>query len=164
MDFLYVITMIILGIAFMLYKKSEEKLSFVKWLIILLLTILSYNILIAMIFGLLAIASNMFMLSIINLSFAGVLGYKAIKNKDFQKYYYSKMEIAGLLVIVVIFGIMLVKDVQIQKGNIVHIAIDSSIHYRAAKHYADNLKIFVNVEDKTIFDFNVMQTGAYIND
>ena len=164
MDFLYVITMIILGIAFMLYKKSEEKLSFVKWLIILLLTILSYNILIAMIFGLLAIASNMFMLSIINLSFAGVLGYKAIKNKDFQKYYYSKMEIAGLLVIVVIFGIMLVKDVQIQKGNIVHIAIDSSIHYRAAKHYADTMMAFINVEDKTFFDFNIMQTGAYVND
>ena len=108
MDLLYVITMIILGIAFMLYKKSEEKLSFVKWLIILLLTILSYNILIAMAFGLLAIASNMLMLSIINLGFAGFLGYKAIKTKDFQKYYYSKMEIAGFLVIIAIFGIMLV--------------------------------------------------------
>ena len=46
MDFLYVLTMIILGIAFMLYKKSEEKLSFVKWFIILILTIISYNILV----------------------------------------------------------------------------------------------------------------------
>lgn len=164
MDLLYVITMIILGIAFMLYKKSKEKLSFVKWLIILLLTILSYNILIAMFFGLLAIASNMLMLSIINLGFAGFLGYKAIKTKDFQKYYYSKMEIAGLLVILVIFGVMLVKDVQIQKGNIVHIAIDSSIHYRAAKHYSDTMMAFINVEDKTFFDFNIMQTGAYVND
>ena len=82
MDFIYVLTMIILGIAFMLYKKSEEKLSFVKWLIILILTIISYNILIAMFFGLLAIASNMLMLSIINLAFSAILGYKAVKNKN----------------------------------------------------------------------------------
>lgn len=164
MDFIYVLTMIILGIAFMLYKKSEEKLSFVKWLIILILTIISYNILIAMFFGLLAIASNMLMLSIINLAFSVFLGYKAVKNKDFQKYYFSKMEIAGLLVILVVFGVMLVKDVRIQKGDIVHIAIDSSIHYRAAKHYADTMMAFINVEDKTFFDFNIMQTGAYVND
>ena len=125
MDFIYVLTMIILGIAFMLYKKSEEKLSFVKWLIILILTIISYNIAIAMFFGLLAIASNMLMLSIVNLAFAALLGFKAIKNKDIQKYYFSKMEIAGLLVILIIFGIMLVKDVKIQEGDIVHIAINS---------------------------------------
>jgi hypothetical protein len=164
MDFIYVLTMIILGIAFMLYKKSEEKISFVKWLIIFILTVISYNILIAMVFGLLAIASNMLMLSIINLAFSVFLGYKAIKNKDFQKYYFSKMEIAGLLVVFVVFGVMLVKDVRIQKGDIVHIAIDSSIHYRAAKHYADTMMAFINVEDKTFFDFNIMQTGAYVND
>lgn len=163
MDFIYVLTMIILGIAFMLYKKSEEKLSFVKWLIILILTIISYNIAIAMFFGLLAIASNMLMLSIVNLAFAVLLGFKAIKNKDIQKYYFSKMEIAGLLVILIIFGIMLVKDVRIQEGDIVHIAIDSSIHYRAAKHYSDTMMAFINVEDKTFFDFNIMQTGAYVN-
>ena len=163
MDFIYVLTMIILGIAFMLYKKSEEKLSFVKWLIILILTIISYNIAIAMFFGLIAIASNMLMLSIVNLAFAALLGFKAIKNKDIQKYYFSKMEIAGLLVILIIFGIMLVKDVKIQEGDIVHIAIDSSIHYRAAKHYSDTMMAFINVEDKTFFDFNIMQTGAYVN-
>ena len=45
-----------------------------------------------------------------------------------------------------------------------HIAIDSSIHYRAAKHYSDTMMAFINVEDKTFFDFNIMQTGAYVND
>lgn len=164
MDFIYVVTMIILGIAFMLYKKSEEKLSFVKWLIILILTIISYNILIAIVFGLLAIASNMLMLSLINIAFAIVLGYKAIKTKDYQKYYFSKMEIAGLLIITVMFGVMLVKDIKIQQGDIVHVAIDSSIHYRAAKHYSDTMMAFINVEDKTFFDFNIMQPGAYVND
>lgn len=164
MDLIYVITMCLLGIAFMLYKKSDEKLSFVKWLIILILTIISYNIVVGMFFGLLAVASNMLLLSAVNVLFIFLLSYKSIKNKDFQKYYYSKKEIAGLIIITLMFVVMLVKDMKIQNGDIVHVAIDSSIHYRAAKHYSDTMMAFINVEDKTFFDFNIMQTGAYIND
>lgn len=164
MDYIYIITTIILGIAFMLYKKSEEKLSFVKWLIIMILLDISYNIVVAMFFGLLAIPLNLGIFSLVNICFSIVLGYKAIKNKDFQKYYFSKLEILGLIIITLMFGVMLVKDMKIQNGDIVHIAVDSSIHYRAAKHYSDTLMAFINVEDKTFFDFNIMQTGAYVND
>lgn len=164
MDFIYILTMMILGIAFMLYKKSEEKISFVKWLTILILLGISYNIVVAMFFGLLAIPLNLLVFSFINICLAVFLSFKAIKSKDFQKYYFSKTEIAGLVIIILMFGIMLVKDMKIQNGDIVHIAIDSSIHYRAAKHYADTLMVFINVEDKTFFDFNIMQTGAYVND
>ena len=164
MDFIYILTMIVLAIAFMLYKKSEEKISFVKWLVIMLLLSVSYNIVVAMFFGLLAIPLNLFVFSIINLCFSVILGIKAIKNKEFQKYYFSKFEIIGLVIITLMFGVMLVKDMKIQRGDIVHIAVDSSIHYRAAKHYSDTLMAFINVEDKTFFDFNIMQTGAYVND
>lgn len=164
MDFIYIITMIILGVAFMLYKKSEEKLSFVKWLVIMLLALVSYNVVVAMFFGLLAIKLNLGIFSLVNICVSLLLGLKAVRNKDFQKYYYSKAEILGLLVITLIFGVMLFKDMKIQNGDIVHIAIDSSIHYRAAKHYSDTLMAFINVEDKTFFDFNIMQTGAYVND
>lgn len=164
MDFIYIVSMIILGIAFMLYKKSEEKISFVKWLIIAILAGISYNIVVAMFFGLLAIKLNLLVFSAINLIIACMLGWKAVKNKEFQKYEFSKLEIIGLISIVLLFCVMLVKDMKIQNGDIVHIAIDSSIHYRAAKHYADYLMAFINVEDKTFFDFNIMQTGAYVND
>lgn len=164
MDFIYIISMIILGIAFMLCKKSNEKLSFIKWITILFLTILSYNIVVAMFFGLLALKLNLLIFSLINLLISFLLGFNAIKNKDFQKYYYSKFEILGFIIIALLFCVMLVKDMKIQNGDIVHIAIDSSIHYRAAKHYSDSLMAFINVQDKTFFDFNIMQTGAYIND
>ena len=70
----------------------------------------------------------------------------------------------AILLIFVIFGVMFFKDLYVHNGDITHRAVDSAVHYRAAKHYSDNLKIFINVEDKTFFNFNVMQTGAYIND
>lgn len=164
MGILYIITLIVLGIAFMIFKKSEEKLNFIKWLIIFLVSILGYNIVIGMVLGLLNIVSHIWLLSIINLIVSLGLSYKAIRYKEIQKYYVRKLDIVGIVVILILFGVMFVKDLYIYNGDISHFAVDSAVHYRAAKHYSENLKIFINVEDKTFFNFNVMQTGAYIND
>ena len=164
MGIVYILTVIVLLVAFMLFKKSDEKQNFIKWLIIFTISLLGYNILIGMILGLLNITSHLWLLSLINIVFSILLGYKAIRKKEVQKYFVTKLSIVGLILIFLIFGVMLFKDLYIHKGNITHGAVDSAVHYRAAKHYSDNLKIFINVEDKTFFDFNVMQTGAYIND
>ena len=164
MGILYIITLIILGISFMMFKKSEEKINFIKWLIIYIVSLLGYNIVIGMVLGLLNITSHLWLLSIINLLFAIAFSYRVIRHKEIQKYFVTKFDIIGIVVILVIFSVMFVKDLYIYNGDISHWAVDSSVHYRAAKHYSDNLKIFINVEDKTFFNFNVMQTGAYIND
>ena len=164
MGILYILTLIILGISFMIFKKSNEKLNFIKWLIIYVVSVLGYNIVIGMILGLLNITSHIWLLSIINILVSVALSYKAIKYKEIQKYFVRKIDIIGILVIFTIFAVMFFKDLYIHNGDINHRAVDSAVHYRAAKHYSDNLKIFINVEDKSFFNFNVMQTGAYIND
>ncbi len=164
MGILYILTLIVLGIAFMIFKKSEKKLNFIKWLIIYFVSLFGYNLVLGMVLGLLNITAHIWLLSLINIIFAIILSFKAIKTKNIQKYYVRKIDAILLLGIVVIFVVMFFKDLYIYKGDIAHMAIDSAIHYRAAKHYAQNLKIFINVEDKTFFNFNVMQTGAYIND
>ena len=51
-----------------------------------------------MILGLLNITSYIWFLSIINLLVAFVLGYKAIKNKDMQKYFVRKQDIVGIII------------------------------------------------------------------
>lgn len=164
MGIVYLLTLILLGVSFMIFKKSEEKLNFIKWLIIFMISILGYNITLGMILGLLHIKSHILLLSLINICFSAILGFKAFKNKECQKYFVRKTDLIGILVVLVVLGTMFVKDLYIYKGDISHFAIDSAIHYRAAKHYSDNLMIFINTPDKTLFDFNVMQPGAYIND
>lgn len=164
MGILYIITLILLGISFIMFKKTDEKINFIKWLIIYVVSLFGYNVLIGMILGLLKITSHIWLLSIINLVVSIALSYKVIRYKEIQKYFVRNLDIAGILIILAIFIVMFVKDLYIYKGDITHFAVDSSIHYRAAKHYSENLNLFVNVEDKTFFNFNVMQTGAYIND
>ena len=161
---LYILSIIFLISGFMIYKKSDKKLNFIKWLIVGIASIYGYNVLIGMVLGLLNITLYIWLLSIINLFIGCIFIYQPIKHKKIQKYTVSKLDIVGFLIILIIFLVMFVKDLYITNGDITHFAVDSAIHYRAAKHYADNLKIFINVEDKSFFNFNVMQTGAYIND
>jgi hypothetical protein len=125
---------------------------------------MGYNITVCMILGLLKITCRLWLLAIINIIFGACLGYKSIKNKDCQKYTVSKLDLIGLAVLVAIFIEIVVVEIKPQDGGLKYAALDSAVHYRAAKHFSDNLMIFINCEDKTIYDFNVMQTGAYIND
>ena len=161
---LFIICTVIFLVAFMLYKKSEEKQNFLKWFMIAIVSLMGLNVTLGMILGLLKIKMTLFALSLIYLIFSYLLVKKGFKTKDFQKYEFPKRDIIAIVLLVILFTVVLIKDIRIQDGGLKFAAIDAGIHYRAAKHYSDNLMIFVSCEDKTIFDFNVMQTGAYIND
>lgn len=161
---LYILTLILLGIGFIASKKSDKELNFVKWICIFIVGIFAYNLTICMILGILNIKQNIWLLAIINTLIGSTLLYKAIKNKNYQKYKCSKLDIFMISVILIIFGVMFFKDLYILNGDVTHVAVDSGIHYRAAKHYSENLELFIYTEDKTFFDFNIMQTGAYVND
>lgn len=164
MEYLYICTLIFLGIAFMLLKKSDKKLNFIKWICIFIAGLYAYNITICMILGILHIVQNIWLLSIINIIVGLLLSYKPLKHHEVQKYKCSKFDVISIALVSVFFAVMFVKDLYIYKGDVTHYMVDSAIHYRAAKHYSENLQLFVFTEDKTFFDFNIMQTGAYIND
>ena len=164
MGYLYILTLILLGVGFIAFKKSDKELNLIKWICIFVVGILAYNTTICMLIGIINIKQNIWLLSIINALIGGALLYKPIKNKECQKYKVSKLDIFMISVILIMFVVMLFKDLYIHKGDVTHVAIDSAIHYRAAKHYSDTLELFIYADDKTFFDFNIMQTGAYIND
>lgn len=164
MEIIYVLSIILLCAGFMVFKKSDQKLNVIKWGIIFIISLMGYNVTVCMILGLLKIKSYLWLLSIINIIVGMALSYKAIRYKEIQKYTIKKSELIGLGIIIAIFTVIVVKEICPQDKGIKYAALDSAIHYRAAKHFSDNLIIFINCENKTIFNFNVMQTGAYIND
>ena len=164
MGILYILTVILLGIGFIAFKKSDKELNFIKWISIFIVGLLAYNTTICMLLGILNIKQNIWLLATINTIIGCLLLYKPIKHKECQKYKCSKLDIFMITVLIIMFVVMFVKDLYIYKGDVTHVAIDSGVHYRAAKHYSENLELFIYTEDKTFFDFNIMQTGAYIND
>ena len=160
----YLISVVLLCAGFLGFKKSDNKLNIIKWVTIFIVSFMGYNVTVCMILGLLKITCNLWVLAIINVALGNALVYKTVKNKEFQKYTVNKKDLVGLAILCAIFAVIVVKEIKPQDGGIKYAALDSAIHYRAAKHFSDNLMIFVNCEDKTIFNFNVMQTGSYIND
>lgn len=164
MGYLYVFTVVFLILGFIVSKKSDKKLNLIKWICISIVSLYAYNISVCMILGILHIKQEIWLLSCINLIFGILFWYKVIRKCECQKYKCSKFDIIAITVILIFFGVMFVKDLYIYKGDVTHYVVDSAIHYRAAKHYSDNLQLFVFTEDKTFFNFNIMQTGAYIND
>ena len=164
MEIFYILSIIILGIGFIVFKKSDEKLSIVKWIVMFFISLLAYNVTVCMLLGLINIKADLWLLALINIIVAVLINIKTFKNKDFQKYEFKKTDLIGILFITILCSVVIIKDMCPQDGGIKYAAIDSAIHFRAAKHYSENLNVFTNCEDKTIFDFNFMQTGAYIND
>ena len=159
MRIIYLLSIILLGAGFLSFKKSDEKLNIIKWVTIFIVSLMGYNVTVCMILGLIKITSHLWLLSIINVAFSVFLGYKAVKNKEFQKYTVRKQDLMGLAILCAIFAVIVVKEICPQDAGLKYAALDSAIHYRAAKHFSDNLMIFVNCEDKTIFNFNVKQTA-----
>lgn len=164
MAYLYIFITIFLILGFIFRKKSEKELNLIKWICISVVGLYAYNITLCMILGILHITQNIWILSLINFIIGAILWYKPVRKCECQKYKCSKIDVFSLVMIFILFGVMFVKDLYIYNGDVTHYVVDSAIHYRAAKHYSDNLQLFVFTEDKTFFDFNIMQTGAYIND
>lgn len=164
MGYLYIFTIVFLVLGFIFKKKSDEKLNLIKWICIGIVSLYAYNITICMTLGILHIKQDIWLLSCINFILGIALWYKTIRKCEYQKYKCSKLDIFAIVVVLIFFGVMFVKDLYIYNGDVTHYIVDSAIHYRAAKHYSENLQLFVFVEDKTFFNFNIMQTGAYIND
>ncbi len=164
MGYLYIFTIVFLILGFIFFKKSDKKINLIKWICISSVSLYAYNITICMILGILHIKQEIWILSCINFIFGVLFWQRIIRKKECQKYKSSKFDIISIVVILTFFVVMFIKDLYIYKGDVTHYIVDSAIHYRAAKHYSDNLQLFVFTEDKTFFDFNIMQTGAYIND
>lgn len=164
MEYLYIFSIVFLILGFICKRKSEKELNLIKWICISILLLYAYNITVCMILGILHIVQKLWILSIINFIIGAFLWYEPVRKLKCQKYKCSKLDIISFVVVIIFFGVMFVKDLYIYKGDVTHFVVDPAIHYRAAKHYSDNLQLFVFTEDKTFFDFNIMQTGAYIND
>ena len=63
MGIFYILTVLCMLAAFVLVKKSEEKINLINWCILSLITYLAFNIAVCMIFGALNITTNLFFIN-----------------------------------------------------------------------------------------------------
>ena len=106
MNFLYIISIIILFALACMVKKSEKKLEIIPISIILILCILVYQALVCWLFSEINISINMLTISICNIVFSAIFTLIILK-KGFQKYSITKRDsIVTLLLLLVVAGIV----------------------------------------------------------
>ena len=157
---IYVLSVIYIFVTFILYKKSNEKISLLKFLTISVVTFLCYNTFVCFILNTINISITLFTLSLINIILGTIPLYFIIKNKEIQKY---KIEIKNIIAMIFI-TILALTFLNLNFGfdlNIKYIMTDSSVHYTAARDFYKNDKLLNKVEDTSIS--KEFMTGTYVN-
>ena len=164
MSFIYVIVTICLYILFLMTKKSDKKQSIFFWGVIGILLLLGLNITVCTSLSMLHINYDLNVLTLIHGVISGILMFNINRKKEKQEYEIKKYEIAIFVFILALVIFIVLKERDFFSGAMKYGVTDSAIHYKAAKHFSNYFDLLVNIEDKTAYDFNYMQTGAYITD
>lgn len=161
MEIIYVISVILLLVEFMLIKKSNEKLNVLGILGLGIVFILSYNVLECYIINFLKIKLTLLNLSIVNILII-ILGIiYLVKKKEVQKYYIKSVDaIFALLLLVIILIIA-----KLQCGgclNLKYETSDAAVHYRAAQDFVNN-NTFLNQSEDELLWIKDWKISSYVN-
>lgn len=157
---IYILSALILLILFILLKKKEYKVDFIKYIIITIVLFLCYNSAICLLLSSLCIPITLLTLSIINIIISIIILFIIIKEKTIQQYYVKIKNIIAIIFISII-AISIALTNFSSKLNIKYITTDAAVHYKAAKVFYQNDKLLNKIENKEI-DKQFM-TGAYTN-
>jgi len=161
MGIIYVLSLILILLVFMLVKKSDQKLNVLGILGLGIVLILCYNVFQCYVLNYFEIKLSLQNLSKINFVI-GISGIIYLLNKkEVQKYSLSLRD----LIYSVIIGLIVIIISGLQYGSSLDIkyeTTDAAVHYRAAQLFAENESLLNNVKDE-IYNFRSFKIGSYVN-
>lgn len=161
MEIVYVISVFLLLVEFMLIKKSNEKLNILGILGLGIVLILSYNVLECYIINFLKIKLTLLNLSIVNVLII-ILGIiYLVKKKEVQKYYIKSADaiFAFLLLVIILIIAKLQYDGCL---NLKYETSDAAVHYRATQDFVNN-DTFLNQSEDELLWIKDWKIGSYVN-
>ena len=164
MNFIYLMSILLLISSFLLLKKTSKKENIINSIIYTICFIFPYQVLIVYISGLLNLGGSLLYYSIINILISALLLIPTIKKKKIQPYYLQKKEI--FLYIILVFIIFVTIFIRFRGFTaLTYLSDDSSIHYRMATHFQRELKYLTKTNSKDLMytDFSAAIPVSYIN-
>lgn len=162
MSLFYLISIVLLVILFLSFKKNEREINFINYLVLSFVLIICLNTFLTYIMSIVHLPINLFTLSLINFIFCGVF-YYLTKKYGKQKYYYDKKQILACIVIgVVIFSIGLIRTGFLNVLS--YETTDSATHFCMAFDFYNSNALLT---DNTLYDlyggFASSMTISYVN-
>lgn len=158
---LYIISIMILFTLILIVPKSKEKLNLIKTITITLIALFAYNTFVCYILNFINIPITLISLSIVNFIISVLLICKIIKNKEIQKYEIIKKDIITTIVILAIIIITIFINFR-GISRIRYISMDCANHYKAAREFSENTKLF-NKETENSTTSKCFMPMGYVN-
>ena len=155
----YCISILVIGILFLIIKKNDKKIDIIPEICITFLCVLAYQTLECIFLSVTSIPINLYTLLVIN-SIVIILFIIGIKKNGIQPFKIEKNDIwvAGIFIIIIsIIGYYDFGKIE----NIRYYTTDASIHYIAAKEFYQNDKLLYKTEGTETA--TQMMPVAYVN-
>lgn len=162
MQIIYILSLIILIISFILIKKTDKKLNILSFLNITIGVIFCYNTFISYVLTFFLIPVTLTSLSIINIVFSIILISLMLWKKQIQKYEIKKIDILYIAVL----GIAVLIVTYLNFGfpfNIKYETGDPSVHYLTSEMFAENDSLLITDRDQVYNSFATRKTVSYVN-
>ena len=164
MKFIFVLSVVYILFAFLIYNKSNKKLSIVNSFIYSICLLFCYNILMVSVISLFDVGSSLVSYSIFNLVIGSIINFISFKKKKIQKYYFERSEFCCCLIILLL--IFLVGFWKYRGfDDISYETTDPAVHYKYALTFEENLEILDkdNSRDFIYGDFGGVMPISYVN-
>lgn len=163
MEIIYILSVIILFIEFILIKKSDKEINIVSFICISIVSLFCYNTFICYVLTFFTIPITLWILSIINILISMFLIFILIRKKQFQKYNFYKIDVLYISLTLIIVLIVSYINFGIP-FNIKYETSDPSVHYLTSVMFAESDALLAGVEDDAVYgSFNARKTVSYVN-
>lgn len=160
----YILSVLYLFVSFLLYPKSQSKLSIIEGIIYSIGLFFCYNTVIVYFNYLCHIQGSFLIFSIINLFFGTLMIYFIFRKKEVQRYFFPQQEffiVIGIIVVLLGIGCYRFRGFQ----AISYESGDSAIHYRHALTFSKKLSLLdeENSKDSVYGSFSNTMSISYVN-
>lgn len=158
---LYILSSIILIVAFLSVKKSNSEFNIIKWIFISIVLLFCFNSLVTYILSYIKIPTTLLIISFVYILIS-IFIYIKFTRKEKQKYYLNKKD---LIYLSIIFIIVIIVSI-IRFGlpfSITYQTLDPAVHFQSSYSFYKESFLLNFVQDKTIFNFETWRFGSYVN-
>lgn len=163
MGIIYLLSLIILLILFLLVKKTDKKIDIVSFICIGIVAIFCYNTFICYILTFFVLPVKLWLLTLINLIVSLFFIIGIVKNKKIQKYSYYKID--SLYIALMVLVILLISYCNFGfPFNIKYETGDPSVHYLTSVMFAESDSLLAGTGGDYVYgSFATRKTTSYVN-
>lgn len=162
MEIVYILSLIILIVSFILVKKTDKKLNILGFIGITIVVTFCYNTFVCYVLTFFTISVTLLNLAIINFLISIIFIFIMIKKKQIQSYEIHKID----LLYIALLGVAVLIAAYLNFGfpfNIKYETIDSSVHYLTSEMFAESDSLLITQNDEVYGSFRARKTVSYVN-